>query len=33
MGLAGNKKDLFLEESVSEDEGKKKAEELGAIFK
>ena len=33
MGLAGNKKDLFLEESVSEEEGKKKAEELGAIFK
>ena len=33
IGLAGNKKDLFLEEKVSEDEGKKKAEELGAIFK
>lgn len=33
IGLAGNKKDLFLEENISEDEGKKKAEELGAIFK
>ena len=33
FGLAGNKKDLFLEEEVDENEGIKKAEEIGAIFK
>ena len=33
FGLAGNKKDLFLEEKVSEEEGIKKAEEIGALFK
>ncbi len=33
FGLAGNKKDLFLEEEVDEKEGIKKAEEIGAIFK
>ena len=33
FGLAGNKKDLFLEEEVDEKDGIKKAEEIGAIFK
>ena len=33
LGLAGNKKDLFLKEIVSESEGQKKAEEIGATFK
>ena len=34
LGLAGNKKDLFLkQEEVTEEEGEKKAQELGAIFK
>ena len=33
LGLAGNKKDLFLKEMVSESEGQKKAEEIGATFK
>ena len=33
FGLAGNKQDLFLESKVTEEEGKKKAEEIGAIFK
>ena len=33
FGLAGNKKDLFLQEKVSEDEGIKKAEKIGALFK
>ena len=31
--LFGNKKDLYLEEEVSEDEGNKKAEEIGAYFR
>ena len=31
--LFGNKKDLYLDEKVDEDEGKKKAEEIGAYFK
>ena len=33
FGLAGNKKDLFLEEEVDEKDGIKKVEEIGAIFK
>ena len=33
FGLAGNKKDLFQNEEVSEEEGEKKAEEIGALFK
>ena len=33
LGLAGNKKDLFLEEKVKEEEGKEKAKKIGAIFK
>ena len=33
LGLAGNKKDLFQEEQVGEEEGEKKAKEIGAIFK
>ena len=33
LGLAGNKKDLFQQEQVTEEEGEKKAEEIGAIFK
>ena len=33
FGLAGNKKDLYLEESITEEEGQKKAEEIGAFFK
>ena len=33
FGLAGNKKDLFLNENVTEEEGIQKAKELGAIFK
>ena len=33
FGLAGNKKDLFQNEKVTEEEGEKKAEENGAIFK
>ncbi len=33
FGLAGNKKDLFQEEKVDEEEGEKKAESIGAIFK
>ena len=33
FGLAGNKKDLFQNEQVEEEEGQKKAEEIGAIFK
>ena len=32
LGLAGNKRDLFLEAEVTEEEGKNKAEEIGAIF-
>jgi small GTP-binding protein len=32
-GLAGNKKDLFQNEEVEEEEGEKKAQEIGAIFK
>ena len=31
--LAGNKKDLFLEEVINEEEGQGKAEEIGAFFK
>jgi len=31
--LFGNKKDLYLEEEVDEEEGKKKAEEIGAYFR
>ena len=31
--IFGNKKDLFLNEQVEESDGKKKAEEIGAIFK
>ena len=31
--LFGNKKDLYLDEEVDEDEGKKKSEEIGAYFK
>ena len=33
FGLAGNKKDLFQEEVVEEEEGEKKAQEIGALFK
>ena len=33
IGLAGNKKDLYLKEEVSNEEGNEKAEEIGAIFK
>ena len=33
FGLAGNKKDLFQNEEVTEEEGEKKAEEIGALFK
>ena len=33
MGLAGNKKDLFLKEVINEVKGKEKAKEIGAIFK
>ena len=33
FGLAGNKKDLFQKEEVEEEEGEKKAEEIGALFK
>ena len=33
FGLVGNKKDLFLEETVKEEEGEKKAKEIGAIFR
>ena len=33
FGLVGNKKDLFLEEAVKEEEGEKKAKEIGAIFR
>ena len=33
FGLAGNKKDLFQNEQVEEEEGQKKAEGIGAIFK
>jgi small GTP-binding protein len=33
FGLAGNKKDLFQEEQVTEEEGEKKAKEIGAVFK
>ena len=32
-GLAGNKKDLFQNEEVNEEEGEKKAQEIGALFK
>ena len=32
-GLAGNKKDLFQNEVVEEEEGEKKAQEIGALFK
>ena len=32
-GLAGNKKDLFQNEAVEEEEGEKKAQEIGALFK
>ena len=31
--LFGNKKDLFLNEEIEEEEGRKKAEEIGAIFR
>ena len=33
FGLAGNKKDLFQNEEVSEEEGEQKAQEIGALFK
>ena len=33
FGLAGNKKDLYQNEEVSEEEGEKKAQEIGAFFK
>ena len=33
FGLAGNKRDLFQNEKVTEEEGEKKAEDNGAIFK
>ena len=33
FGLAGNKKDLFQNEVVDEEEGEKKAQEIGALFK
>ena len=33
FGLAGNKKDLFQYEQVDEEEGQKKAKEIGALFK
>ena len=33
FGLAGNKKDLFQNEKVTEEEGEKKAEDNGALFK
>ena len=33
LGLAGNKKDLFQEEKVTEEEGEQKAKEIGAKFK
>ena len=33
FGLAGNKKDLFQDEQVEEEEGESKAKEIGAIFK
>ena len=33
FGLAGNKKDLFQNEEVEEEEGEKKAQEIGALFK
>ena len=33
FGLAGNKKDLFQEEEVEEEDGENKAKEIGAIFK
>jgi len=33
FGLAGNKKDLFQDEQVEEEEGESKAQEIGAIFK
>lgn len=33
IGLAGNKKDLYLKEDVNNEEGNEKAEKMGAIFK
>ena len=33
FGLAGNKKDLFLKEKVNEEQGRQKAEQIGASFK
>ena len=33
IGLAGNKKDLYLQEEVNDEEGVQKGEEIGAIFK
>ena len=33
LGLAGNKKDLFQEEEITEEEGEEKAKEIGALFK
>jgi len=33
FGLAGNKKDLFQQEEVGDEEGEDKAKEIGAIFK
>ena len=33
FGLAGNKKDLFQNEVIDEEEGEKKAKEIGALFK
>lgn len=33
FGLAGNKNDLFQQEQVTEEEGEKKAKEIGALFK
>ena len=33
FGLAGNKKDLFQDEEVTEEEGEKKAKDIGAVFK
>jgi small GTP-binding protein len=33
FGLAGNKKDLYLQEEVNDEEGVQKGEEIGAIFK
>ena len=33
IGLAGNKKDLYLKEEVNNEEGNEKAKEIGAIFR